>query len=230
MRELAHPDHAAGVRNFFVEPVDPWGVRSGDLRSVEQMVYRELKRMPAADRNRYCTELWRRGKLEEGALVCHVYRKFASECGSCEFKLFESWIDRYVRNWAHCDGVSSWLLAASIENEPALKEQLPDWTKSHNRWKRRAAAVALLQEARKGRHIEDIFRVARLLVHDRDVMVQKGVGWLLKEAYPKRPEAVTAFLEEMLPQRLVVRYAAEKMTPSDRAKFGLGTRRGGAPV
>ena len=228
MKAAADPHHEAGVRNFFVEPVDPWGVRSAAMKPIEQMVYRELKRMTPADRNKYCDKLWKRGKLEEGALTCHVYRRFASQCGACEFRLFERWIDRYVNNWAHCDGVSAWLLAASIANEPALKAQLQGWTNSRNRWKRRAAAVALLQEAKKGRSTEDIFRIATALAHDDDVMVQKGVGWLLKETYPKRPEAVVAFLEESHPPRLVVRYAAEKMTPRDKARFGLGARRAGA--
>jgi 3-methyladenine DNA glycosylase AlkD len=181
MKELADPRHATGVRTFFVEPVDPWGVRSADLKSIEQTVYGELKRMTPADRNKYCDKLWKRGKLEEGALVCHVYRRFASECGRCEFKLFERWIDRYVNNWAHCDGVSSWLLSACIANDPALKAQLHGWTESRNRWKRRAAAVSLLQEAKTGRSTEDILRIATELVHDEDVMVQKGVGWLLIE-------------------------------------------------
>jgi 3-methyladenine DNA glycosylase AlkD len=210
--------------------VDPWGVRSADLKTIEQMVYRELKRMTPTERNKYCNKLWKRGKLEEGALVCHVYRKFASQCGTCEFKLFESWIDRYVNNWAHCDGVSSWLIAACVEIEPALKADLLGWTASRNRWKRRAAAVSLLQEAKKGRSSAEIFGISKDLVHDKDVMVQKGVGWLLKEAYPKRSEAVVEFLAESEPPRLVVRYAAEKMSPRDKARFGLGARRAGAAV
>jgi 3-methyladenine DNA glycosylase AlkD len=230
MRAAADPRHETGVRNFFIEPVDPWGVRSADLKPIEQMVYRELKRMTLAERNKYCDKLWKRGKLEEGALVCHVYRRFASECRTCEFKLFERWIDRYVNNWAHCDGISAWLLAACIGNEPSLKAELFGWTRSGNRWKRRATAVSLLQEAKKGRSSEDIFRIAGELAHDEDTMVQKGVGWLLKEAYPKRPEAVVEFLAETQPPRLVVRYAAEKMTARDKARFGLGSLRAGAAV
>jgi 3-methyladenine DNA glycosylase AlkD len=230
MKAAASPEHETGVRNFFVEPVNPWGVRSADMKSIEQMVYRELKTMTPSDRNKYCDRLWRRGKLEEGALVCHVYRRFASQCGACEFKLFERWIDRYVTNWAHCDGISSWLLAASIANEPALKAALHDWTNSKNRWKRRAAAVSLIQEAKKGRRAEDIFRIAGALACDPDLMVQKGVGWLLKETYPKRPEAVVAFLEEAQPPRLVLRYAAEKMSAEDKARFGLSRRSAGAAV
>jgi 3-methyladenine DNA glycosylase AlkD len=163
--------------------------------------------------------LWRDGRLETGALVCYIYRRFASQCGVCEFKLFERWIDRHVRNWAHCDGVASWLLAASIANEPELRLHLGSWTGSKNRWKRRAAAVALLQEAKAGRHFETIAEVAGRLLGDRDDMVEKGLGWLLKEAYPGQPEAVFAWLMEVRGRasRLTLRIAAEKM-PADRRR------------
>lgn len=225
LAQRADATFAAGVRNFFVEPVDPWGVRSTDLKDVERIVYRELRQLPPGNRNLYCTELWKSGKLEEGALVCHVYRKFATACGTAEFNIFERWLSRYVSNWAHCDGIASWLVAAAIENEPSLKPRVEGWTKAANRWKRRAAAVSFLQEAKRGRASGEIFRVASALAADRDDMVRKGVGWLLKETYPKQPDAVVAFLEESCPPRLVVRYAAEKMTPADKARFGLKARR-----
>jgi hypothetical protein len=47
-------------------------------------------------------------------------------------------------------------------------------------------------------------------------MVRKGLGWLLKETYPKRPREVVAFLlAHPAAPRLVVRYAAEKMSSGD---------------
>ena len=222
----AEPEFAAGVRKFFREPVDPWGVRSADLKQVEKIVARHLRPMTPADRNRYCSVLWEGGKLEEGALVCHVYRAFSRDFGSGEFRLFERWLDRYVRNWAHCDGLSSWLIAGCLANDPSLKPRVEAWTGARNRWKRRAAAVSFLQEAKAGRSAGEIFRVAVTLANDPDEMVQKGVGWLLKETYPKRPDAVVSFLEESRPPRLVVRYAAEKMTAPDKARFGLKGGRG----
>jgi 3-methyladenine DNA glycosylase AlkD len=156
--------------------------------------------------------------MEEGGVAIYIYRRFRRQCASCEFRLFERWIDRYVRNWAHCDGVASWLIAASIENEPELMRFLPAWTSSRNRWKRRAAAVSFLQEAKRGRNTETILEIAGKLIEDSDDMAQKGVGWLLKETYPKKPRDVMAFLQarkESVP-RLVLRIAAEKMTERDR--------------
>jgi 3-methyladenine DNA glycosylase AlkD len=132
--------------------------------------------------------------------------------------MFEHWIDRYVRNWSHCDGVSTWLIAACIANRPGLADRLARWTKSRNRWKRRSAAVSLLQEGKRGRNLQTIFHVCDLLLKDADDMVQKGVGWILKETYPKNPGAVLEFLDAWRSRapRLVLRLAAEKMTPKDK--------------
>jgi 3-methyladenine DNA glycosylase AlkD len=57
-------------------------------------------------------------------------------------------------------------------------------------------------------------------MEDEDDMVQKGVGWLLKETYPKRPSDVVRFLlaNRTKTTRLVLRYAAEKMTAADKAR------------
>ena len=77
----------------------------------------------------------------------------------------------------------------------------------------------MVYEAKRGRSTERIFEVAALLIGDADDMVRKGLGWLLKETYPKKPREVVRFLlAHTDAPRLVVRYAAEKMSPADRRK------------
>jgi 3-methyladenine DNA glycosylase AlkD len=212
------PVYREGASRFFRHEVRLHGVRQKDLVPIEQYVYRVIKLWPLPQRNRLCDELWKEETMEEGTIVCHVYRRFAPQCGACEFKLFERWIDRYVHNWAHCDGVSTWLIAASLANDPSLLSNLPAWTESHNIWKRRSAAVSLLQEAKQGANTELILTIASRLSADASDMVQKGVGWVLKETYPQRPREVVSFLRASQPPRLVLRYAAEKMTAADRAR------------
>jgi len=47
---------------------------------------------------------------------------------------------------------------------------------------RRASAVSLIVQARRELFLKDIFDIADLLLIDTDDMVQKGYGWMLKEA------------------------------------------------
>ena len=214
------PVYREGARNFSREPVDLWGVRAPDVKQIARAAYHEVKAWPPAQRDELMDGLWKSGKLEEAGVAIYVYRRFSKQCGAREFRLFTSWVDHYVTNWAACDGVSSWLLAACLENGPALIRRLPAWTHSTNRWKRRAAIVSLLREAKQGRHTAEILGIAERLLLDADEMVQKGGGWVLKETYPKKPREVVAFLKPRAAgaPRLLLRIAAEKMSPGDRAE------------
>lgn len=215
---LADPVFAEGQRRFFKHKISTYGVRTHQLHAAAREIYRIVKPWPVEARDEFMDRLWRMKGLEAAGLGIYVYRRFAKSCGEREFRLFESWVDRYVNNWASCDGVASWLLAASIGNCPELGDRMIDWAASPNRWKKRAAAVSLLQAAKAGRRTELVFDVADRLLDVRDDMVEKGVGWLLKETYPKRPRETVEFL---LPRRgratrLTLRYAAEKMTVADK--------------
>lgn len=221
LHDLADPEFAQGQRRFFKHEISTYGVRTVQLHAAARDVYRIVKPWPVEARDEFMDRLWQLKGLEAAALGIHVYRRFAKTCGEREFRLFESWVDQYVDNWATCDGVASWLMAASIANCPRLALELPDWTVSSNRWRKRASAVALLQEAKAGRGIDIILTVTGCLFGVRDDMVEKGVGWLLKETYPKRPAETLAFLmgKRVEASRLTLRYAAEKMSIADRQRL-----------
>jgi 3-methyladenine DNA glycosylase AlkD len=193
-------------------------VTSPQAQKIAAAVYRQIKGWPLAERNCFCNELWKSGSGEEGTVAIYLYRHFRSQCSLCEFRLFEKWIDRYVNNWGHCDGVAHYLISASIENEPELAALLGPWTASANRWKRRAAAVSLVHGARRGKNLRMIFQIAERLLPDDDDLVRKAVGWLLKEAYSAKPREVVRFLKarKKSAPRLVLRIAAEKMGTTDR--------------
>jgi 3-methyladenine DNA glycosylase AlkD len=220
LRESGSEEGRRTAARFFAHPIEAYGVRATVLQQMARELGPRVKQWPLAERNRLCTELMKSGITEESALAVYVYFRFKRQCARCEFQLFERWIDRYVSNWAACDAVSTKLVAACVENEPGLMGEMREWTEAENLWKRRAAAVGLVVEARRGRHLPFLLDTADRLLADREEMVQKGVGWLLKETYPKHPEDTVDFLlrGKQRTTRLVLRYAAEKMTPSDKRK------------
>ncbi len=217
-RERSDAQFAAGQRRFFGPDVEAFGVRGGAVNELARQVYAEVKRWPEEQRRELMERLWQMGRLESGALVCHVERRFGRGFGRREFAVLERWLDQYANNWAHTDGIASWLVAACIANDPTL--HLWPWTDSPSRWKRRASAVSLLQEAKQGRSTGFLLRVSKKLLADPDDMVQKGVGWLLKETYPRKPEETVAFLlrQRHAASRLALRYAAGKMTAEDKRR------------
>lgn len=215
------PVHRDGQRAFFQHEVDTWGVRAACLKHIASTARKPVKPLPPNPRNRLCELLWKSGKIEEGILAVYLSDHLRKSCGECEFKLFERWIDRHVDNRATCDGIGARLVAASLRNQPLLVAHLHNWARSANRWKRRAAAVSLVFEARAGRCTADILTLSETLRPDSDDMVQKGVGWLLKDAYRASPSAVSEFWETHVAEApaLVLRIASEKMPESLRLRF-----------
>ena len=168
---LADQRTKEGMQRYFQNAITAYGVPAPKVKKLAQEMYRVVKPWPPKERNYFCAQLFKSGISEEGALAIYLYRYFSRSCHKCEFKMFERWVERYVDNWAWCDGISCWLIHASLANDPSLLAAIPAWTESPNPWKRRAAAVSLVGFARKGLHTEAIFEVAGRLRADTDDMV-----------------------------------------------------------
>jgi len=105
---------------------------------------------------------------------------------------------------------------------PEYISELKRWAKLDNRWMRRAAAVTLIIPARHGLFLDDIFEIATLLLHDRDDLVQKGYGWMLKAASQAHCNEVFNFVmrHKATMPRTALRYAIEKM-PDEMKKDAM---------
>jgi 3-methyladenine DNA glycosylase AlkD len=102
-----------------------------------------------------------------------------------------------------------------MQKYPASITEIVSWTASSNRWLKRASAVSLIIPAKKGLFINEIFTISDHLLTDKDDMVQKGYGWMLKEAYKQHQDAVYQYVlkhRRDMP-RTALRYAIEKMPP-----------------
>jgi 3-methyladenine DNA glycosylase AlkD len=162
--------------------------------------------------------LLRVGSWEEGAIAIELVRRRRGDFRERDFDVFEEWIRKYIGNWAHTDSIAPHLIGELVEKYPQLSTRLLEWTRSDNRWMRRAAAVTYVLLARHGEFHEWVFKTADALLGDEDDMVRKGVGWMLKCTSQSDEQRVVDYLLENRGRasRLVLRYAAEKMTPEHR--------------
>ncbi len=214
LRALADPGFQQGQQNYFKESAKTLGVRAPDVRKLAATAVKEYRRaklgvddvIPFADR------LWRCKFIEERVLGIVILSRYQRQLERRHWNHFDGWVDS-LTNWAETDGLCTYIFAALIKKDPALVRCLPPWTSSKNRWRRRSAAVALVPLARHGEHHDIALEICGRLAEDRDDMVEKGVGWLLKEISRTRPEAVADFLLEDIRRysRTTVRYACEKL-------------------
>ncbi len=104
--------------------------------------------------------------------------------------------------------------------KPARTKKVIGWAKSPSRWRRRAACVALIRGAREKQFFPEIVRLAGILIDDQDDMVQKGLGWLLRETAKADPIRTVPFLMKIrgTAPRLVLRTACETLPAPVRKK------------
>jgi 3-methyladenine DNA glycosylase AlkD len=94
------------------------------------------------------------------------------------------------------------------------------WAKSPDRWHRRAACVALIRGTRRKLFFPEIVRLSNLLLSDDDDMVQKGLGWLLRETAKADAKRTVPYLMRIRKRapRLVLRTACETLPAALRKK------------
>lgn len=217
-------EYKEGSYRYFKEQIRPIGVRFSDVRKITSKYFDLLKKeWKYEDFVSLSEKLLKDGWMEEGAMAFGIMEKLNKQFTEETFYLFEKWLNKYVNNWAHCDELSNHLIGETVSKYPKFINNLIEWTKSKNRWIRRSSAVSLILPARKGLFLKEIFKISESLMLDEDDMVQKGVGWLLKESSRKHEKEVVRFLLKWKNKtsRLVLRYATEKMSTSNR-KLVLG--------
>lgn len=163
-----------------------------------------------------CESLWQSGYMEESLIACNWSHRIRKKYEPEDFQVFERWINTYVNNWAACDTLCNHSVGAFIEMYPEYLESLKIFARSENRWALRASAVALIVPARKGKFLIETVEIADILLLDKDDLVQKGYGWLLKVASKEHQNEVFEYVikyKSIMP-RTALRYAIEKM-PGD---------------
>jgi 3-methyladenine DNA glycosylase AlkD len=205
---------------FFKEDVKMYGLKSAVVSRLSKDHYKTILDKSKSHIFTLCEELWESGYMEESFIACNWSYYIHKTYEASDFEIFERWVNRYVSNWASCDTLCNHTVGTFIEMYPAYLSGLKRWAKSQNRWVKRASSVSLIIPARRGKFLEDIFEIADILHSDKDDMVQKGYGWMLKAASQAHQEEVFKYVisRKATMPRTSLRYAIEKMSDEHKAK------------
>jgi 3-methyladenine DNA glycosylase AlkD len=222
-RELAaHADSdiRENAQRFFKEEIRCYGTKTATVTAIAKKYWKEVRLREKQDIFALCEELYRSGMIEEAFIVSTWAPLLADRYEPGDITVFRHWIDISITNWAACDGLCNHAVGDFMVRYPGQVEELKRWTQSENRWMRRAAAVSLVVPARHGEFLAEALDIANLLLTDGDDLVQKGYGWLLKEASRKHTDEVFAYVmanKQAMP-RTALRYAIELMPKELRAE------------
>ncbi len=200
-------------QRFFKEQVKYYGVKTEAVGKIAKKYWSRVKTLDKQAIFAMCEELYRSDYTEEAFIVAFWLPNYIDDLEPGDLATFKVWIERYINNWAKCDGFCNHTVGDLIEKYPQIIGEVKSWARSENRWLKRASAVSFIVPAKRGLFLQDAFEICDVLLVDTDDMVQKGYGWLLKEESRKHQTKVFdyVFKNRVAMPRTALRYAIELM-------------------
>lgn len=213
LKENVEEGTKKSFQRFFKGEVKYYGVKTGIVGKIANKHWKEIRKLDKKGIFDLFEELYQSDYTEEAFVVSFLAPKLGDALEPTDIKIFKRCIEKYINNWAKCDGFCNHTIGDLIEKYPDCIKEVKCWAGSKNRWLKRASAVSLIVPAKNGKFLKDVFEIADKLLTDKDDMVQKGYGWLLKESSRLHQKEVFDYVmknKREMP-RTALRYAIELM-------------------
>ncbi len=192
------------------------GVKVPSIR----VVAKQFKDLPPAEIEKLLQSEWHDERLCALFILAAQFKK-ANTAGKQAIYDFYMAHTECVNNWDLVDSSAHFILGPYLDGRAEKMAVLNRLAASANLWERRMAIVSTLYYSRKG-SADEAMAIAKKLLHDKHDLIQKAVGWILRETGTKADkQALLAFLDRhaaTMP-RTALRYAVEHLTPEQRMHY-----------
>lgn len=160
-------------------------------------------------------------EIRLAALLCMVEKYKSRRTNDAQRQtIFDTYTQNtaYINNWDLVD-----LSAPQIVGEHLLhtdRSLLYHFAHNGSLWEQRIAIVATYTYIRHN-DFNDTLAIADILRHHKHDLIQKAVGWMLREVGKRDKQVLIGYLNDRYTThpRTLLRYAIEKFTPDERAYY-----------
>jgi hypothetical protein len=135
-------------------------------------------------------------------------------------ELYDLYIRRSdrINNWDLVDICAPYVVGGYLFDKP--RDILYKLALSENMWERRSAIISTGYFIKKGQ-IVDTLQIARILLNDKQDLIHKAVGWMLRAAGDVERPALIGFLDiyAVAMPRTMLRYALEHLEKPQREHY-----------
>tara|TARA_Y100000310_G_C20396463_1_gene675327 strand:+ start:77 stop:760 length:684 start_codon:yes stop_codon:yes gene_type:complete len=123
-----------------------------------------------------------------------------------------------VNNWDLVDLTADKIVGHYLFDKD--KKILYDYTKSNNLWKRRISIISTFYFIKKN-EFKDALKISELLLKDKQDLIHKAVGWMLREIGKRNQKVEESFLNKFYKEmpRTMLRYSIEKFDKEKREYY-----------
>lgn len=223
LRNLADSEKAAFFPRFFkagpgeyAEGDQFLGVTVPNIRTVAS----QFAGMPLDEITELLHSRWHEERLL--ALIILVAKYKRANTGK-KGEIYELYITNtaFINNWDLVDTSAEYIVGPQLEDSPYKLRVLQKLASSKLLWDRRIAMLATFHYIKQGRADEALV-IAEDLLHDKHDLIQKAVGWMLREIGKRVDQSLLlAFLDDhaaTMP-RTSLRYAIEHLSSETRQHY-----------
>ena len=201
---------------------------SGHVRVLAREIYTAHRdRWSLVDAIAFADRLMPDRYLEVKAVGLEVIARYRKQFSPRLLVRCKRWLaNNYSANWATTDQMCGVIIGPLLVERPQLIPRMRGWSKHRNMWVRRASIVGLLHPMRQGHSLDLVYEIAERLHPDREDLIQKAVGWGLREAGKIDAPRLERYLRAHVAAipRTTFRYAIERFPePRRRALLLEGT-------
>jgi 3-methyladenine DNA glycosylase AlkD len=193
------------------------GIRVPELRKLVKQ-YRE---MSLKDVSRLLKSRYHEERLFALLMLVSLFETSGSEDKK---KIYSLYLDHtaYINNWDLVDLSAGQIVGTYLRDGD--KKPLYTLARSKDLWERRIAIVSTFHFI-KNHEFDDTLRLSEILIDDREDLIHKAVGWMLREVGKRDMKIEAAFLKRHYRKmpRTMLRYAIEKFPEETRQAYLRGT-------
>jgi len=205
-----------------------YNVGTTPMRDFARSLYKENRhRWSIHDAMRLADDLITDPYLETKSVGIEIVALFRKAFTPELLTRWKRWLaGNHSANWATTDSICGVLIGPLLLDYPELADRLRGWSKGHNMWVRRASIVGLIPLVRRGIGLNIAYDIAQALHSDEEDLIQKAVGWTLREAGKVDNRQLEQYLRTEGPNipRTTVRYAIERFPLAKRQALLKATR------
>jgi 3-methyladenine DNA glycosylase AlkD len=233
LARLARPPGAFDASRYFrgAAGLGFYNIGADRVRAMARQIVRDHPVWTVDDACAFASALITDRHLEVKGIGIEVLGRYRREFTPALLPTWKRWLaNGHSANWATTDAICGLLVGPLLAAHPRLAGQVAGWAGHSSMWVRRASIVGLIPIARRGVALDTLYRTARKLHRDDEDLIQKAVGWALREAGKTDMDRLEHYLLGNGPAipRTSVRYAIERFPPRKRRQLLVTTRIGKA--
>ena len=197
-----------------------YGVRAPQMKQLIAQWRGDFRQLDDQSRVALARRLINSGYGEQKSVALSLLNMSIDYFDAEQFDLVDQLI-RKLHGWSKIDAYSGSFLKSLLSQHPDEMLALSRaWSTDSELWLRRASVVLFTRSvARSGKHIDHALELCELLKHDNEDLVQKGVGWCLKDHLrfdkPRIKDYIVKLRQQSVPSTVTL-YAMRDLAKAER--------------